>query len=81
MNITTENAGTKTTPKQTRPPHQDRPETWAARPAAQKWPQTTLNRPELTARLLELFTDPAHCRPRDTVRRRGLNRLLDWLER
>jgi len=27
-----------------------------------------------------VFIDPAHGRPRDTVRRRGLNRFLDWLE-
>jgi hypothetical protein len=81
VSITAENAGTKPTPEQTRPAHQDQLEAWAARPAAQEWPQTTLNRAELTARLLELFTAPAHGRPRDTVRRRGLNRLLDWLER
>ncbi|WP_329164255.1 site-specific integrase [Streptomyces sp. NBC_01387] len=80
MSIATERADAKSAEERAQPPNQNRPEAWPARPAAQGWSQTTLNRAEVTARLLELFTAPAHGRPRDTVRRRGLNRLLDWLE-
>ncbi|MET7852819.1 tyrosine-type recombinase/integrase [Streptomyces avermitilis] len=80
MSITTENASAKPTQERTQTLHQNRPEAWAARPAAQEWPQTALNRAKVTARLLELFTIPAHGRPRDAVRQRGLNRLMDWLE-
>ncbi|MGN9789320.1 tyrosine-type recombinase/integrase [Nonomuraea sp. ZG12] len=44
------------------------------------WWQTRQEREALTARLLSSFTNPEAAR-RDLVRRRGLTKLLDWLER
>ena len=55
--------------------------TWRPRPAAGSWWQTRQHRDELTARLLALFTVPGEGRTRDKTRRRGLTKLLDWLER
>jgi len=57
------------------------PVTWRPRPAAGSWWQTRQHRDELTARLLALFTVPGESRARDKTRRRGLTKLLDWLER
>jgi hypothetical protein len=55
--------------------------TWRPRPVAGSWWQTRQDRDELTARLLALFTVPGEGRTRDKTRRRGLTKLLDWLER
>ncbi len=57
------------------------PVTWPPRPAAGTWWQTRQHRDELTARLVALFTVPGEGRTRDKTRRRGLTKLLDWLER
>jgi hypothetical protein len=53
---------------------------WEPRPSEQSWWQTRQGREELAKRLLGLFTDRSEGRTRDTTRRRGLNKLLDWLE-
>jgi site-specific recombinase XerD len=57
------------------------PVTWRPRLAAGSWWQTRQHRDELTARLLALFTVPGESSARDKTRRRGLTKLLDWLER
>lgn len=54
---------------------------WEPRPAEQSWWQTRQSREALVERLLGLFTDPRAGRTRDKTRRRGLAKLLDWLER
>jgi site-specific recombinase XerD len=57
------------------------PVTWRPRLAAGSWWQTRQHRDELTARLLALFTVPGESSARAKTRRRGLTKLLDWLER
>ena len=57
------------------------PVTWRPRPAVGSWWQTRQHRNELTERLLALFTVSGEGRTRDKTRRRGLTKLLDWLER
>ena len=57
------------------------PAQWEPRPCPQSWWQTRQGREALTGRLLGLFTDPGAGRARDKTRRRGLTRLLDWLQR
>jgi integrase len=57
------------------------PTGWAPRPSGEVWRQTRQSRDELVARLSGLFIGGNNARPRDKIRRRGLNRLLDWLER
>ena len=59
----------------------DRLAEWQPRPYPQGWWQTRQSREPLVARLLGLFTDPSAGRVRDKSRRRGLSRLLDWLQR
>ena len=54
---------------------------WEPRPYQQGWWQTRQSREALAERLLGLFTDPATGRGRDKTRRRGLIKLLDWLQR
>src|ERR1019366_199580 len=54
---------------------------WEPRPFPQSWWQTRQSREVLVERLLGLFTDPAAGRTRDKTRRRGLAKLLDWLQR
>lgn len=54
---------------------------WEPRPFPQSWWQTRQSREVLVERLLCLFTDPAAGRTRDKTRRRGLTKLLDWLQR
>jgi len=51
------------------------------RPSEQNWWQTRQSRQGLVERLLGLFTDPGAGRTRDKTRRRGLVKLLDWLQR
>jgi hypothetical protein len=51
------------------------------RPSEQTWWQTRQSRGALVERLLGLFTDPGAGRTRDKTRRRGLAKLLDWLQR
>jgi len=58
-----------------------RPPEWGPRPFPQSWWQTRQGREALAGRLLGLFTDPGAGRTRDKTRRRGLTRLLDWLQR
>ena len=53
----------------------------AAAAGAEGWWQTRQHRDDLTGRLLALFTVPGEGRARDKTRRRGLTKLLDWLER
>jgi len=51
------------------------------RPSEHNWWQTCQGREALVGRLLGLFTDPGAGRTRDKTRRRGLAKLLDWLQR
>jgi hypothetical protein len=51
------------------------------RPAEQDWWQTRQSREALVERLLGQFTDPGAGHTRDKTRRRGLAKLLDWLQR
>lgn len=53
---------------------------WEPRPPEPSWWQTRQDRDALVGRLLGLFTDPGAGRARDKTRRRGLAKLLDWLE-
>ena len=55
--------------------------TWEPRPCEVGWWQTRQSREDLAARLLGLFTDPGAGHTRDKTRRRGLTKLLDWLQR
>ncbi len=57
-----------------------RPPEWEPRPFPQSWWQTRQGREALAGRLLGVFTDPRAGRARDQTRRRGLTKLLDWLE-
>ncbi|MFI5898426.1 hypothetical protein ACIA5D_51000 [Actinoplanes sp. NPDC051513] len=54
---------------------------WEPRPCEQTWWQTRQGREGLVGRLLHTFTDPSAGCTRDKTRRRGLGKLLDWLER
>jgi hypothetical protein len=56
------------------------PPEWQARPLPDGWWQTRQERGTVTARLLTTFTGTNTAR-RDLARRRGLIKLLDWLER
>jgi hypothetical protein len=53
---------------------------WEPRPSEQSWWQTRQSREALAERLLSLFTDRSAGRSRDKTRRRGLTKLLEWLE-
>jgi hypothetical protein len=53
---------------------------WEPRPSEPSWWQTRQDRDALVGRLLDRFTDPGAGRTRDKTRRRGLAKLLDWLE-
>jgi hypothetical protein len=53
---------------------------WEPRPSEPSWWQARQDRDALVGRLLGLFTDPGAGRTRDETRRRGLAKLLDWLE-
>jgi hypothetical protein len=55
--------------------------TWEPRSCEVGWWQTRQNREDLAARLLGQFTDPSAGLTRDKARRRGLTKLLDWLQR
>jgi hypothetical protein len=59
----------------------DRSPQWEPRPFPESWWQTRQNREAVAGRLLGLFTDPGAGRTRDKTRRRGLSKLLDWLQR
>ena len=54
---------------------------WQPRPCEEGWRQTRQSREDLVERLLGLFTDPGADLTRDKTRRRGLAKLLDWLQR
>jgi anti-sigma regulatory factor (Ser/Thr protein kinase) len=58
----------------------DNPVEWQPRPCEGSWWQTRASRQEVVARLPGMFTDPASSRTRNATRRRGLNKLLDWLQ-
>jgi hypothetical protein len=53
---------------------------WKPRPCEEGWWQTRQNQEDLAGRLLGLFTDPGAGLARDKTRRRGLIKLLDWLQ-
>jgi hypothetical protein len=53
---------------------------WKPRPFEPSWWQARQDRDALVGRLLGLFTNPGAGRTRDKTRRRGLSKLLDWLE-
>lgn len=57
-----------------------RPGEWESRPGEESWWQTRQGREALVERLLHTFTDPSAGRTRDKTRRRGLTKLLDWLQ-
>jgi hypothetical protein len=82
MNLTVRDgtAGTRTA-KVAEAAEAGRPSEWEPRPFPQSWWQTRQDREALAERLLGLFTDPAAGRTRDKTRRRGLFKLLDWLQR
>jgi hypothetical protein len=54
---------------------------WEPRSCEEGWWQTCQSREDLVARLLTLFTDADADLTRDKTRRRGLAKLLDWLQR
>ncbi|WIX85717.1 site-specific integrase [Amycolatopsis sp. DG1A-15b] len=54
---------------------------WKPRPTEQGWWQTRQDRDALAERLLRLFADKGPSNARDQARRRGLTKVLDWLER
>ena len=54
---------------------------WQPRPCVEGWWQTRQSREDLAERLLGLFTNPGAGLTRDKTRRRGLAKLLDWLQR
>ena len=56
------------------------PPTWQPRLCEEGWWQTRQGREDLVERLLGLFTDPGAGLARDKTRRRGLTKLLDWLQ-
>lgn len=53
---------------------------WEPRPCEEGWWQTRQSREDLTGRLLGLFTGPGAGLARGKTRRRGLTKLLDWLQ-
>ncbi|MER7048415.1 hypothetical protein [Streptomyces jumonjinensis] len=62
-------------------PHEvDKALEWEPRVGEASWWQTRQSRESLVERLLGLFTDPGAGLTRDKTRRRGLGKLLDWLE-
>ena len=61
-------------------PAPGQPQEWEPRPLPESWWQTCQEREALAGRLLTTFTDPAAGRGRDQTRRRGLAKLLDWLQ-
>ena len=81
MNLTVQDgtAGTRIA-KVTQAAETGRSPGWEPRPFPQSWWQTRQSREALAERLLGLFTDPSAGRTRDKTRRRGLTKLLDWLQ-
>ncbi|WP_380792578.1 tyrosine-type recombinase/integrase [Streptomyces albidoflavus] len=61
-------------------PEEDKSLEWEPRACEASWWQTRQSRESLVERLLGLFTDPTAGLIRDKTRRRGLSKLLDWLE-
>ena len=58
----------------------EQPPEWEPRPLPGSWWQTCQEREALAGRLLTAFTGPVAGRGRDQTRRRGLTKLLDWLQ-
>ena len=58
----------------------EQPPEWEPRPLPGNWWQTCQERQALAERLLTAFTSPGAGRGRDQTRRRGLTKLLDWLQ-
>ena len=58
----------------------EQPQEWEPRPLPGTWWQTCQQREALAGRLLTAFTSPGAGRGRDQTRRRGLTKLLDWLQ-
>lgn len=54
---------------------------WPPRSCEEHWWQTRQDRDALAGRLLRLFAGKAQSIARDQARRRGLAKVLDWLER
>ncbi|MFC9330830.1 hypothetical protein [Kitasatospora sp. NPDC057015] len=61
-------------------PEIDKALEWEPRVGEASWWQTRQSRESLVERLLGLFTDPGAGLTRDKTRRRGVGKLLDWLE-
>ncbi|MFI0716407.1 hypothetical protein ACH4SK_38600 [Streptomyces inhibens] len=61
-------------------PEEDKSLEWEPRACETSWWQTRQSRESLVKRLLGLFTNPTAGLTRDQTRRRGLSKLLDWLE-
>ncbi len=64
-----------------RPEQASRSATWPPRSCEERWWQTQQDRDALVERLLPLFVGKAPSVARDQARRRGLAKVLDWLER
>ncbi len=62
-------------------PAPEQPPEWEPRRLPESWWQTCQEREALAERLLTTFTSPGAGRGRDHTRRRGLAKLLDWLQR
>jgi integrase len=58
----------------------EQPREWEPRQLPEGWWQTRQDRDALAGRLLTTLTGPGAGRGRDQTRRRGLTKLLDWLE-
>ena len=58
----------------------EQPPEWEPRPLPGNWWQTCQEREALAERLLTAFTSAGAVRGRDQTRRRGLTKLLDWLQ-
>jgi len=58
----------------------EQPLEWEPRPLPGNWWQTCQERQALAERLLTAFTSAGAGRGRDQTRRRGLTKLLDWLQ-
>ena len=61
-------------------PVPEQPPGWEPRPLPGNWWQTCQEREALAGRLLTAFTSAGAGRGRDQTRRRGLTKLLDWLQ-
>lgn len=77
---TAAHGGTTATIKTTEAPAAGPSREWEQRLEEESWWQSHQDREALVERLLGLFTDPSAGLTRDKTRRRGLTKLLDWLQ-